>query len=108
MHAAAIEDPEQRASHVDLITRLLKELPDRWAKALWYAEVEDLPMEAVGERIGASAGTAAVVLTRARERLRQAFLQSQPGTPLSEDCEPYWKHMATIVRGTASAGARGA
>jgi RNA polymerase sigma factor (sigma-70 family) len=103
VHAAAIEDPEQRASHVDLITRLLKELPDRWAKALWYAEVEDLPMEAVGEKIGANAGTTAVVLTRARERLRQAFLLSQPGMPLSAECEPYWKHMATIVRGTASA-----
>ncbi|HET9172976.1 MAG TPA: sigma-70 family RNA polymerase sigma factor [Actinospica sp.] len=100
---AAIADPEQRASHIDLITRLLKELPDRWAKALWYAEVEDLPMEEVGAKIGASAGTTAVVLTRARERLRQAFLLSQSGTPLSEDCEPYWRHMATIVRGTASA-----
>jgi RNA polymerase sigma factor (sigma-70 family) len=103
VHQAVAEDPEQRASHVDLISRLLKELPDRWAKALWYAEVEDLPLEAVGERIGASAGTAAVLLNRARERLRQAFLQSQPGTPLSGDCEPYWKQMATIVRGTASA-----
>ena len=97
------EDPERRASHVDLISRLLKELPERWAKALWYAEVEDLPMEAVGAHIGASASTTAVVLTRARERLRQAFLQSQPGRPADEACEPYWKQMPTIVRGTASA-----
>ena len=96
-------DPEQRASHVDLISRLLRELPERWAKALWYAEVEDLPMDAVGERIGASAGTTAVVLTRARERLRQAFLQSQPGMPANEECEQYWKQMPTIVRATASA-----
>ena len=96
-------DPEQRASHVDLISRLLKELPERWAKALWYAEVEDLPMEAVGERIGASAGTTAVVLTRARERLRQAFLQSQPGMPANEECEQYWRQIPTIVRATASA-----
>lgn len=101
--AAAVEDPERRAAQVDLISRLLRELPDRWTKALWYAEVEDLPTEAVGEKIGASAGTTAVVLSRARERLRQAFLQSQPGTPLSEDCEPYWKQMARVVRGTASA-----
>jgi RNA polymerase sigma factor (sigma-70 family) len=97
------EDPERRASQVDLISRLLKELPERWAKALWYAEVEDLPMEAVGERIGASAGTTAVVLTRARERLRQAFLQSQHGRPANEECEQYWKQMPTIVRATASA-----
>jgi RNA polymerase sigma factor (sigma-70 family) len=100
---AAVEDPEHRASHVDLISRLLKELPDRWAKALWYAEVEDLPMEEVGAKIGANAGTTAVVLTRARERLRQAFLLSQPGAPLSGECGQYWKHMATVVRGTASA-----
>ena len=99
----AQQDPEQHASHVDLISRLLKELPERWAKALWYAEVEDLPMEAVGAHIGASAGTTAVVLTRARERLRQAFLQSQPGAPVSEECEQYWKQMPTIVRATASA-----
>ena len=101
--AIVAADPEQRASHVDLISRLLKELPERWAKALWYAEVEDLPMEAVGERIGASAGTTAVVLTRARERLRQAFLQSQPGMPANEECEQYWKQIPTIVRATASA-----
>jgi RNA polymerase sigma factor (sigma-70 family) len=100
---SAPQDPERRASHVDLISRLLKELPERWAKALWYAEVEDLPMEAVGAHIGASAGTTAVVLTRARERLRQAFLQSQPGVPVSEECEPYWKQMPTLVRATASA-----
>ncbi|MBR7827679.1 sigma-70 family RNA polymerase sigma factor [Actinospica sp. MGRD01-02] len=100
---AATADPEHRASHVDLISRLLKELPDRWAKALWYAEVEDLPMEEVGAKIGANAGTTAVVLTRARERLRQAFLLAQPGAPLSGECAPYWKHMATVVRGTASA-----
>jgi RNA polymerase sigma factor (sigma-70 family) len=99
----AAADPEQRASHVDLISRLLKELPERWAKALWYAEVEDLPMEAVGARIGASAGTTAVVLTRARERLRQAFLQSQSGAAADEACEPYWKQMPAIVRATASA-----
>jgi len=99
----AAVDPEQRASHVDLISRLLKELPERWAKALWYAEVEDLPMEAVGEHIGASAGTTAVVLTRARERLRQAFLHSQPGRPANEECEQYWKQMPTLVRATASA-----
>jgi RNA polymerase sigma factor (sigma-70 family) len=100
---AAAQDPEQRASHVDLLTRLLKELPDRWATALWCAEVEDLPMESVGARIGASASTAAVVLTRARERLRQAFLQSQPGMPAAEACAEHWKLMPSLVRGTASA-----
>ena len=100
--AVQAQDPEQRASHVDLLARLLKELPGRWATALWYAEVEGLPLEAVGARIGANANTAGVVLARARERLRQAFLQEQSGSPLSTDCEQYWKHMAAVVRGTAS------
>ncbi|HEX4790406.1 MAG TPA: sigma-70 family RNA polymerase sigma factor [Actinospica sp.] len=95
--------PALRASHVELLARLLKELPDRWASALWYAEVEDLPMEGVGVRIGAGASTAAVVLTRARERLRQAFLQSQPGTPADQACAEYWRLMPSLVRGSASA-----
>ena len=92
-----------RASRVDLLTRLIERLPERSTSALWYAEVEDLPMEAVGARIGASAGTASVELTRARERLRQAFLQSQGGTPVDEACADYWELLPAIVRGTASA-----
>jgi RNA polymerase sigma factor (sigma-70 family) len=100
---SAAPDPAQRASQVELLTRLLKQIPERWASALWYAEVEDLPMETVGGRIGANASTAAVALTRARERLRQAFLQSQSGVPADERCADYRKQMPSLVRGTASA-----
>ena len=101
--AAAGTRRTARASRVEVLTRVLDQLPERWTSALWYAEVEDLPMEAVGARIGASTSTASAELTRARERLREAFLRSQGGTPVDEACADHWELLPAIVRGTASA-----
>lgn len=92
-----------RASRVEVLTRVLDQLPERWTSALWYAEVEDLPMEAVGARIGASTSTASAELTRARERVREAFLRNQGGTPVDEACAGYWELLPAVVRGMASA-----
>jgi RNA polymerase sigma factor (sigma-70 family) len=101
--AAGSPKPAHCASRVALLTRLLTQLPDRWANALWYAEVEDLPAEAVGARIGASASTASAELARARERLREAYLRGQGGAPALDACADHWELMPAIVRGTASA-----
>ena len=72
---AAPQDPSQQIAHIDFVTRLLKDLPDRWVQALWLSEVEDLPLETIGRRIGATTNATAALLNRAREGLRQAFLR---------------------------------
>ncbi|MEV5608953.1 sigma factor [Streptomyces sp. NPDC052225] len=97
------EDPAARASRVDLLTRVLGQLPERWVKALWLAEAEGQPLEAVGRGIGAGSGATAVLLHRAREGLRQAFLRAHPGTPEDPACEAHWDRMPAQVRGVASA-----
>ncbi|WP_338703060.1 sigma factor [Streptomyces sp. Q6] len=97
------EDPAARASRVDLLTRVLGQLPERWVKALWLAEAEGQPLEAVGRGIGAGSGATAVLLHRAREGLRQAFLRAHPGTPADPACEAHWDRMPAHVRGVASA-----
>ena len=100
---AGTDDLSQQVAHVDFITRLLKDLPERWVRALWLSEVEDLPLEAVGQRIGANSNATAVLLNRAREGLRQAFLRGYPGAPADEACAKHWQKMPSLVRGGLSA-----
>jgi len=99
-----VDDPAEQVSSVDLLVRVLSQLPDRWVKALWLAEAEGQPLAAIGPQIGTGIkeGATAVLLHRAREGMRQAFLREQPGVPDSTACEPYWVRMPAYVRGTAT------
>lgn len=101
--AAEHADPAQRVAYVDLLARVMGRLPQRWVTALWLAEAEDQPLEAVGKAIGAGKGATAVLLHRAREGMRQAFLGSVPGTPDNPACEVHWQRMPAYVRGEATA-----
>ena len=100
---AAPQDPSQQIAHIDFVTRLLKDLPDRWVQALWLSEVEDLPLETIGRRIGATTNATAALLNRAREGLRQAFLRGYPGAPAEEACAKHWQKLPSLVRGGLSA-----
>lgn len=97
-----VDDPAEQVSSVDLLVRVLGQLPDRWVKALWLAEAEGQPLAAIGPQIGTKQGATAVLLHRAREGMRQAFLREQPGVPDNTACEPYWVRMPAYVRGTAT------
>ncbi|HEV2346302.1 MAG TPA: sigma-70 family RNA polymerase sigma factor [Actinocrinis sp.] len=99
--AAATADPQQHVAYVDMLAEVMKQLPDRWAEALWLAEVEDLSVAKVGERMGSNANATAVLLHRAREGMRQAFLRSQPGAPADPACAQHWERMPAYVRGAA-------
>ncbi|MBB5937277.1 sigma factor [Streptomyces zagrosensis] len=96
------QDPAQRVAYVDLLARVMGQLPERWVKALWLAEAEDQPLESVGRQIGANSAATAVLLHRAREGMRQAFLRAQPGAPSSPTCAVHWERMPAHVRGADS------
>lgn len=89
-------DPAEQVSAVDLLVRVLGQLPDRWVQALWLAEAEGQPLETVGQRIGAKQGATAVLLHRAREGMRQAFLREQPGAPIDPACQVRWGRMPAV------------
>ncbi|WP_051827472.1 sigma-70 family RNA polymerase sigma factor [Streptomyces bicolor] len=102
VHAADSADPAEQVSSVDLLVRVLGQLPERWVRALWLAEAEGQPLETVGQRIGAKQGATAVLLHRAREGMRQAFLRNQTGAPDDPACEVHWVRMPAYVRGSAT------
>ncbi|KUO21458.1 hypothetical protein AQJ91_08970 [Streptomyces dysideae] len=97
------DDPAEQVSSVDLLVRVLGQLPERWVKALWLAEAEGQPLAAIGPRIGTGQGATAVLLHRAREGMRQAFLRTQTGAPDDPACEVHWVRMPAYVRGGATA-----
>ncbi|MFF4797974.1 sigma-70 family RNA polymerase sigma factor [Streptomyces sp. NPDC001351] len=97
------DDPAEQVSSVDLVVRVLGQLPERWVKALWLAEAEGQPLAAIGPQLGTKEGATAVLLHRAREGMRQAFLRTQTGAPDDPACQVYWARMPAYVRGAATA-----
>ncbi|MFJ8055512.1 sigma-70 family RNA polymerase sigma factor [Streptomyces sp. NPDC096142] len=95
-------DPAEQVSSTDLLVRVLEQLPERWVKALWLAEAEGLPLAAIGPQLGTREGATAVLLHRAREGMRQAFLREQAGAPDDPACQVHWARMPAYVRGGAT------
>lgn len=100
------EDPAEQVAGVDLVVRVLGQLPERWVKALWLAEAEGQPLAAIGPQLGTKEGATAVLLHRAREGMRQAFLRAQTGAPQDPACQVHWARMPAYVRGAATARQR--
>lgn len=96
------EDPAEHVSSVDLLVRVLAQLPERWVKALWLAEAEGQPLAQIGPQLGTKEGATAVLLHRAREGMRQAFLRTQTGAPEDPACQVHWSRMPAYVRGAAT------
>ena len=92
--------PPQQASLLEPLIRVLGELPQRWVKALWLAEADDLAPEEAARRTRTTAEAAATLVERARESLRHEFLRAQPGTPASAACGGHWDGLPGHVRGT--------
>ncbi|WP_425245925.1 sigma-70 family RNA polymerase sigma factor [Streptomyces sp. NEAU-NA10] len=97
------DDPAEQVSSVDLLMRVLGQLPERWVKALWLAEAEGQPLAAIGPQLGTKQGATAVLLHRAREGMRQAYLSTQTGVPDDPACQVHCARMPAYVRGAATA-----
>lgn len=94
--------PAQEASYLEPLVQVLHELPQRWVKVLWLAEVDGLPPEEVAWRTGVSPDGAAALVERVRGSVRQEFLRAQPGYPASAACGEHWERLPGHVQGTDS------
>ncbi|WP_246102411.1 sigma factor [Streptomyces piniterrae] len=97
--------PLQRTAYVALLARVLDQLPQRWVKALWLAEVEDQSLSAIAKAFGTGKGATSLLLQRAREGLRQAFLRAMPGAPADPACITYWERIPVFIGRDAGADA---
>ncbi len=103
--AAADTDPGRTAPETaqqwprtDVAVRALGAMPRRWVTALWLGELEGLSATATGRRLGIGRASAAALANRAREGLRQGFLQAHPGTPWDPACAAHWDRIPAGLR----------
>ncbi|MGW2532723.1 sigma-70 family RNA polymerase sigma factor, partial [Streptomyces sp. NPDC001595] len=77
-----------------------RSLPERWQAVLWHTEVEDESPSEVAMLFGLDANGTRVLASRAREGLKQAYLQAHVSTSLAgdEECARYADRLGTYAR----------
>ncbi|HEY8544109.1 MAG TPA: sigma-70 family RNA polymerase sigma factor [Acidimicrobiales bacterium] len=95
--AAAAEAPLDTEERT-LITRAFESLPDRWQAVLWYTAVEGRSPRELAPLLGVSANAVSALAYRAREQLRQAYLQAHLQTWSRPQCEPHRSLLGAYVR----------
>ncbi|WP_240529750.1 RNA polymerase sigma factor, partial [Streptomyces mangrovisoli] len=83
-----------------LAMRAFRSLPERWQAVLWHTEVEDESPSEVATLFGLDANGTRVLASRAREGLRQAYLQAHVSAGLTgdEECARYADQLGTYAR----------
>lgn len=78
-------------------------LPERWQLVLWHLEVEGQKPAAVAPLLGMTPNGVSALAYRAREGLREAYLESHAGTTTDEACRAVTPLLGGFVRQTLSA-----
>ena len=78
-----------------------RSLPERWQAVLWHTTVEEESPSEVAPLFGLSANATAVLARRAREGLKQAYLQAHVNAALTSggDCARYADRLGAYARG---------
>ncbi|TMS00036.1 sigma-70 family RNA polymerase sigma factor [Nonomuraea basaltis] len=92
-------DPALVGLEKSLIARAYLSLPERWRAVLWHTEVEKSRPAGVAPLLGLSVNGVAALAYRAREGLRQAYLQIHLGEQPQHECRPVLGKMGAYVRG---------
>ncbi|MEV2252488.1 sigma-70 family RNA polymerase sigma factor [Streptomyces sp. NPDC050147] len=79
-----------------------RSLPERWQAVLWHTEVEDESPSDVATLFGLDANGTRVLAKRAREGLKEAYLQAHVSTTLTadEECARYADRLGAYARGS--------
>jgi RNA polymerase sigma factor (sigma-70 family) len=103
--ADQIEDPqfseENTLAALDrsLTARAFQSLPTRWQEALWYSEVESMTPQEIAPLLGMKANGVAALTYRAREGLRQAWIQAHLSSlPADSECRWSIDHLGAYAR----------
>ena len=96
--AEAAEPGMERADR-DIMSSAFESLPDRWQAVLWHTAVEGRAPRELAPALDVSANAAAALSYRAREKLRQAYLQAHLLASPHPECEPHRSRLGAYVRG---------
>lgn len=87
---------------------VFRSLPIRWQEALWYREVEDLPVQVFCAYLGMSENGTSALLKRAREGFKQAWIAANlsPTGGLDPDCRWVIERLPRYIRGKSTTSIR--
>ncbi|MBT2498217.1 sigma-70 family RNA polymerase sigma factor [Agromyces sp. ISL-38] len=102
----SFEDPSSSESAtLDALDRsttaqAFRSLPTRWQEVLWYSEVENMTPQQIAPIVGMSANSTAALAYRAREGLRQAWIQAHLRNAAAEpECQWSIDRLGGYTRG---------
>ena len=99
---AASDEPTLDGFEHGMVAEAFRSLPERWQAVLWYTEVEKKSPREVAPLLGLSANGVAALSYRAREALRQAYLQQHLNTSEQVSCLEANAQLGAYVRGGLS------
>ncbi|MEW6471907.1 MAG: sigma-70 family RNA polymerase sigma factor [Actinomycetota bacterium] len=90
----------------NLVGEALRSLPERWRTVLWLTEVEGMTPTEVSSVIGIKPNAVAALAYRAREGLREAYLQAHVRAEARADCRYTVDRLGPYVRNELAARER--
>lgn len=104
-----VADPEttdQAANEAldrSLTAQAFRSLPTRWQEVLWYTEIEQMKPQEVGHLLGMKSGAVSQLAFRAREGLREAWIQAHlRSAEDGSECQWTIEHLGAYSRGNLS------
>ncbi|MFC4333749.1 sigma-70 family RNA polymerase sigma factor [Salininema proteolyticum] len=101
--AATADDPEVKKLDKRYASNAFAKLPERWQMVLWHTEVEEDSPADIAPLLGMTPNGVAALAYRARERLRQLFLQEHIADSADENCRWTVDRLGAHVRGRLAA-----
>lgn len=96
---AAAEEPALEGFERSIVARAFASLPERWQAVLWHSEIEGQTPAEIAPLLGLTANSTAALAYRAREGLRQAYLQQHLSDELPDGCRSVAGKLGGYVRG---------
>jgi DNA-directed RNA polymerase specialized sigma24 family protein len=81
-----------------LLTRAFDSLPERWQATLWHALVERESPQQVAVLVGLSPNGVTSLTTRARQALREAWVQAYAADTTAEECRTTAGRLGTVAQ----------
>lgn len=93
------DDPTVTGFESGAAAKAFASLPERWQAVLWHTEVEGEKPAAIAPLLGLTANGVSALAYRAREGLRQAYLQQHLADVAGDRCRWTTERLGAYVRG---------
>ncbi|MFW0775480.1 RNA polymerase sigma factor [Paenarthrobacter nitroguajacolicus] len=96
--AVVDSDPVLNDLESTIMAKAFKSLPERWQAVLWHLDIEGLKPAAAAPLVGLTPNGVSSLALRAREGLRQAYLQQHISQTVGNGCDQYASQLGKYAR----------